>query len=80
VYAQDRHSLDDVGLGQLDLRVSVPLPPWPESRKRFGRAAEQTAEMRVSALPDYVDQSLDGRALIVGAPGGGKSTPMRAIA
>ena len=34
----------------------------------------------MSALPDYVDQSLDGRALIVGEPGGGKSMLMRTIA
>ncbi len=72
--------LDEAGLGQLDLRVSVALPPGPESRKRFGRAAERTAEMMMNALPDYVDQSLDGRALIIGEPGGGKSMLMRTIA
>jgi hypothetical protein len=71
--------LDEAGLGQLDLRVSVALPP-EESRKRFPRAAERTAGMKMSALPDYVDQSLDGRALIVGEPGGGKSMLMRTIA
>ena len=71
--------LDEAGLGQLDLRVSVALP-LEESRKRFPRAAERTAEMKMSALPDYVDQSLDGRALIVGEPGGGKSMLMRTIA
>lgn len=72
--------LDEAGLGQLDLRVSVALPPEPESQKRFPRAAERTAEMKMSVLPDYVDRSLDGRVLIVGEPGGGKSTLMRTIA
>jgi hypothetical protein len=72
--------LDEAGLGQLDLRVSVALPRGTQSLKRFGRAAERMAEMKMSALPDYVDQSLDGRALIVGEPGGGKSTLMRTIA
>ena len=66
--------------GQLDLRVTVALPPGPERWKRFGRAVERTAEMRMNALPDYVDQSLDGRALIIGEPGGGKSMLMRTIA
>ena len=72
--------LDEAGLGQLDLRVTVALPPGPERWKRFGRAVERTAEMRMNALPDYVDQSLDGRALIIGEPGGGKSMLMRTIA
>ena len=72
--------LDEAGLGQLDLRVSVALPLEPESQKRFPRAVERTAEMKMSVLPDYVDQSLDGRALIVGEPGGGKSMLMRTIA
>ncbi|MEU4192445.1 NACHT domain-containing protein [Kribbella sp. NPDC026611] len=71
--------LDESGVGQLDLRVTVKLPEQA-SLKRFVQAPAQSAEMRLGALPDYVDQHLDGRALIVGPPGGGKSTLMRAIA
>ncbi len=36
--------------------------------------------MTLRQLPRYVDQSLNGRVLIVGEPGGGKSTLMRTIA
>jgi hypothetical protein len=71
---------DEAGVGQLDLRVSVVKPPEPPDSKRFHRPTVRSAEMKLSALPDYVDHDLMGRALIVGEPGGGKSTLMRTIA
>ena len=71
--------LDEAGIGKLDLRVSVALPERA-SMKRFSRVTAGTAEMTLRQLPRYVDQSLNGRVLIVGEPGGGKSTLMRTIA
>jgi hypothetical protein len=71
--------LDEAGIGKLDLRVNVALPERTSS-KRFPRLAARSTEMTMSQLPRYVDHSLNGRALIVGEPGGGKSTLMRTIA